>query len=281
MHRPLTDIELEHLSILGWLTEFFQAAYLMWDDIMDGSETRRGKPCWYRQETVGLSAINDACLVKSSILVLLRKHFQDHPTYSGLVELFGEAAFWTELGQLSDTATSNDHNIADMTMRTYDFITEKKTAFYTFYLPVALALHYFQRATKSNLAITQELLFRMGRYFQIQDDYLDVFGDPKVTGKVGTDIQDNKCSWIGVKAFGLCNSEQKAILSLCYGRQDPRKEARVKDVFQEVDVKEAFGKFEESELQELEKHIGHVREEDGLARDVFISVLGKIRGRNK
>ncbi|KAJ5471477.1 hypothetical protein N7530_008834 [Penicillium desertorum] len=53
LHRPLIDIEFEHLSILGWLTELFQAVYLMWDDIMDGSETRRGKPCWHRQQTVG------------------------------------------------------------------------------------------------------------------------------------------------------------------------------------------------------------------------------------
>ncbi|KAJ5471476.1 Farnesyl pyrophosphate synthase [Penicillium desertorum] len=85
--------------------------------------------------------------------------------------------------------TSNDNNIADMTMRTYDFIVEKKTA------------------------------------------YLDIFGDPKVTGKIGTDIQDNKCSWLAVRVFGLCSSEQKVILSLCYGRQDTGKESKVKDVF--------------------------------------------------
>ena len=43
---------------------------------------------------------------------------------------------------------------------------------------------------------------------------MDCFGDPKVTGKVGTDIEDNKCSWLVVQALAKANTEQRALLEV-------------------------------------------------------------------
>ena len=211
VQRPLKDEEFRQLSILGWLTEMFQAVYLIWDDIMDGSQYRRGQPCWYRQEGVGLMAINDACLIQSSIYVVLTKNLHNHPYYSAILELFREAAFRTELGQLCDMNMSGVNNLAEMAPEAHHFIAENKTTFYSFFLPFAVAMQYTGQVSSGNMAIViQDVLLEIGEYFQIQDDFLDIYGDTAVTGKIGTDIQDNKCSWMILQAMEHGSSEQKA-----------------------------------------------------------------------
>jgi len=48
----------------------------------------------------------------------------------------------------------------------------------------------------------------------VQDDYIDCFGDPSLTGKVGTDIEDNKCSWLIVQALSRASNEQRSVLEV-------------------------------------------------------------------
>lgn len=80
--------------------------FLIVDDIMDGSQTRRGKECWYKKDEVGLTAINDGIMIENGMYFLLKKHFGDKSYYIKLVELFHEITFITTIGQCLDLNTS-------------------------------------------------------------------------------------------------------------------------------------------------------------------------------
>lgn len=281
--RPLTEKELEHLSILGWLTELLQAFFLVSDDIMDGSITRRGQPCWYRQEGVGMIAINDAFMLESAIYVILKKHFRSHPAYADFLDIFHETTWQTELGQLCDLITAPEDNVDlnNFSMEKYTFIVKYKTAYYSFYLPVALALYYIQVASPKNLKQCEDILIPLGEYFQIQDDYLDAFGSPETIGKIGTDIQDNKCSWLVNQALTMVTPEQRKLLDEAYGRKDSALEAKVKALYNDLKLEQHYLKFEEERVGHLRQQIDSVDESEGLKKEIFSAFLDKIYKRSK
>jgi farnesyl diphosphate synthase len=281
--RSLTADESKHLALLGWFTELLQAFFLVSDDIMDSSITRRGQPCWYRQEGVGLVAINDAFLLEGSIYIILKKYFRSHPAYIDIVELFHDTTFQTELGQLCDliTAPEDKVDLDNFSMEKYTFIVKYKTAYYSFYLPVTLALHYLQLATPKNLKQSEDILIPLGEYFQIQDDYLDGFGSPETIGKIGTDIQDNKCSWLINQALQIVTPEQRKLLDEAYGRKDAALEAKVKALYNNLKLEQHYKDFEEKRVTELREKISAVDESDGLKKEIFSAFLDKIYKRSK
>ena len=77
--------------------EKLQAYFLVSDDIMDASITRRGQPCWYRVEGVGMMAVNDALILEGAIFQMIRKHFKRDPFYVDLIDLLHEVCTITPL----------------------------------------------------------------------------------------------------------------------------------------------------------------------------------------
>lgn len=281
--RSLTDSEYFRSAALGWMTELLQAFFLVADDMMDSSKTRRGSPCWYLMPKVGMIAINDSFMLESSIYVLLRKHFRQEKCYVDLLELFHDITFKTELGQTCDLLTApEDHvDLADFSIDKFTFIVIFKTAYYSFYLPVVLSLYLLDLATPQNLQQAKDILIPLGEYFQIQDDYLDNFGAPETIGKIGTDIQDNKCSWLINQALKLASPSQRTTLEENYGQKDAAKEAEVKKVYAELKLDEVYRKYEEDKVAEIRKMISQVDESEGLKKEVFEGFLAKIYKRQK
>lgn len=69
-----------------------QAFFLVFDDVMDEAETRRGRPCWYRVNNNGLIAVNDGILLENGIYTILKKNFQNKPYYLQLLETFHDVS---------------------------------------------------------------------------------------------------------------------------------------------------------------------------------------------
>lgn len=281
--HELSEEEYFKSATLGWMIELLQAFFLVSDDIMDSSKTRRGSPCWYLMPKVGMIAINDAFMLEASIYILLKKHFRQSKSYIDLFELFQETTWQTELGQQCDLLTApEDHiDLDNFSLEKYSFIVIYKTAFYSFYLPVALALYYCDLATEKNLQQAKDILIPMGEYFQVQDDYLDNYADPETLGKIGTDIMDNKCSWLVNQALKRASPEQRKVLEENYGRKDKTKEANVKAVFNELKLDQVYQQYEDERVGELKKMIANVDESEGLKKEVFEEFLRKIYKRTK
>ncbi|XP_074539631.1 farnesyl pyrophosphate synthase isoform X1 [Halichoeres trimaculatus] len=277
----LTQDIVQRALTVGWCIELLQAFFLVADDIMDGSVTRRGQPCWYKKDGIGLDAINDSFLLEGSIYRLLRRHCRDQPYYVHLLELFTETSFQTELGQALDlmTAPPGQIDLNRFTMERYKAIVKYKTAFYSFYLPVAAAMYIAGINSEEEHNNAKHILLEMGEFFQIQDDYLDCYGDPAVTGKIGTDIQDNKCSWLVVKALQIMTPEQRAELEACYGRHDDASVKKVKDLYNTLQMPTLYHNYEDESYQRLQKLIAcHAQ---NLPHSVFLNFAKKIYKRNK
>lgn len=281
--REVTEQEYKQAAVLGWCIELLQGFFLVSDDIMDSSKTRRGQPCWYLAPKVGMIAINDAFMLEGAIYVLLKRYFKQEKYYVDLMELFHEVTFQTELGQLLDltTAPEDDVDLDRFSLEKYWYIVRYKTAFYSFYLPVALAMHMAGINSEADLKQARDILLPLGEYFQVQDDYLDCYGDPNVIGKIGTDIQDNKCGWIVNTALKKASAEQRKVLDDNYGKKDAQAEARVKEVFHQLAIDKDYFAYEEEIVSKLKAEIAKVDESRGFKGETITVFLNKIYKRQK
>ncbi|XP_022177969.1 farnesyl pyrophosphate synthase-like [Myzus persicae] len=273
----LTDENLRLSYILGWCVEILQAYQLVMDDLMDNAITRRGRPCWYRHNDVGLMAVNDGILLEQAIYQLLKKYFKDKPYYTHILELFYDVTMKSAMGQCLDMLTAKSFKskkLEKYTMENYKAIVKYKTAYYSFVLPVCLAMRMTNVNDQEIFRQAKVILLDMGQFFQIQDDYLDCYGNPEITGKIGTDIEDGKCSWLAVKALQKVTTEQKKIMEDNYGIDDQFNVAVIKDLYQQLKLQNTFLLYEEESYNLIRTCIQNFS--PGLSQDMFFKLLEKI-----
>ncbi|XP_071562435.1 farnesyl pyrophosphate synthase-like [Temnothorax nylanderi] len=273
----ITEDNIRLVRILAWCVELMLTFGIILDDIMDRSLVRRGRPCWYRYNDIGEAAANDGFFVENAIYYIIRKHFSCKECYVNLLEVFQEIIFKTTAGQCLDMLSTNFGKKPDLdpfTMDRYKSIIECKTAYCTYVLPVTAAMHFAGIKDPEMLKQATPVLLEIGRFFQIQDDYLSCFGNPEICGKDDTDIQEGKCTWFIVVALQRATPEQRKILEECYGVSDPEKIRRVRQLFTDLNLLDAYSTFEEETYKLINVHIQQIS--CGLPHNLFLDLLGQI-----
>lgn len=278
--RVLTPLEHAQACTLGWTIEFLQAFFLVADDVMDESIERRGQPCWYQVDDVQLKAINDAFLLESFVYTIVKQFFGHLPCYVSILELVLEVIQKTELGQLLGLQMPKKDEAVDFTQFTierYQSIVRFKTAYYTFYLPVALAMSLAGIEDPATYQRAKEICCVMGEYFQVQADVMDCYGDPRhstPSGDEGSDIQDNKCSWLICHALSKCSPAQRQILEDNYGIDDDEESVQtVKGVYLKLQLPQAFQAYQEESYAHIQELLEQVQI---MPKQVFHDLIKKV-----
>jgi geranylgeranyl diphosphate synthase type II len=243
--------------------EVFHNFSLVHDDIMDDAPIRRGKATVHEKWD-----LNTGILSGDAMLILAYQLFENYEatTFRALAKLFSKTALEVCEGQQYDIDFETRN---DVTIPEYLKMIEYKTA-----VLVGAAMKMGAIIAKASNE-DQNGLYDFGLYlglaFQLQDDYLDVFGEPETFGKqVGGDIIENKKTYLYLKAIAFSNVEDKVILAKWFESRPENSENKVENVKQlfiktgaekatkeavELYTKKAFSVLETLNLSEDKKNV--------------------------
>ncbi|KAB0804361.1 hypothetical protein PPYR_01331 [Photinus pyralis] len=277
--NKLSEENIKLVNILGWCLQMFHTCFLMVDDIQDRSSTRRGLPCWYLVENVGMQAITDALWMYNGLFMIIQKYFKNHRNYMPLVELFHKKGMETAMGQSMDLiyGKGGPPHFRSYNRNTYNCLTRSKTG-PVFTLPVRSALLLCGINDEALHEQVNDVMMEMGRHFQLQNDYLDCFGYKTLTGTTSTDIQQGKCTWFIVNALERASPAQRTILEENYGVLDDNAILAVRSVYDQLDLQNLALIHEDESDKQIRSQIDRLPKK--LPHDLFVKLLpvtGNIR----
>ena len=224
----------ERILMPAVVVETYHNYTLLHDDLMDNADKRRGHDTVHKKWDP-----NTAILSGDSMLVVAYQRLAtvEQAKLKPVLELFTETALEIGEGQQFDMDFENRN---DVTEDEYIEMIRLKTS-------VLLACALKIGAILANAPVSDaEALYKFGEQiglaFQLQDDLLDVYGDPKVFGKeIGGDIMCNKKTYMLINAFNRANDAQrKELQKWCSGEKFDRKEkvAAVTRLYDEIGIRQ-------------------------------------------
>jgi geranylgeranyl diphosphate synthase type II len=207
--------------------EVFHNFSLIHDDIMDDAPLRRGKITVHEKWN-----INTGILSGDAMLIMAYQYFEQYQPkiFRKLAKLFSRTALEVCEGQQYDVDFETRD---DVTIREYLKMIKNKTA-----VLVAAAMKMgaiVAETSKENADFIYDFGLNLGLAFQLQDDYLDAFGNPETFGKqVGGDIIENKKTYLYLKAIEFASEDEKKQLQHLFSIQpddNTNKINTVKEIF--------------------------------------------------
>jgi geranylgeranyl diphosphate synthase type II len=254
--------------------EAFHNFTLMHDDIMDKAPLRRGKATVHKKWNVNTAILSgDVMLVK----VYEMFHALESSTYKTVIESFNTCAAWVCEGQQWDMEFETRE---DVTEAEYLNMIKLKTAVLLgFSLELGAILADASDEDRKSL---RDFGTNIGIGFQLKDDLLDAYADPKKFGKqVGGDIIANKKTWLLIKALEKATGKEKKALESWLSARKFKKQEKVdavKNIYNalripqlaEKKIDQYFGKgfkqLEESKIPIEKKEILKAFAKDLIAR---------------
>lgn len=214
--------------------EIFHNFTLLHDDIMDHADIRRGKPTVHKKWDE-----NTAILSGDAMFIKAYEYFLDidSPNFREILKVFNNTALEVCEGQQYDMEFEER---PDVTEQEYLRMIELKTS-----VLLAAALKIGALLGGANMK-DADLLYafgiNIGLAFQLQDDYLDVYGDTEVFGKqIGGDIVANKKTFMLIKALQLADSEHKRELEKLLQLHNFNRETKVSkvtEIYNDLNIQE-------------------------------------------
>ncbi|WP_130733337.1 polyprenyl synthetase family protein [Flavobacterium sp. J27] len=228
MAAEIFNMSFEKAIPAATAVEVFHNFSLIHDDIMDDAPLRRGNQTVHEKWD-----INTGILSGDAMLILAYQFFENYEPviFQQLAKLFSKTALEVCEGQQYDVDFETRD---DVTIPEYLKMIEYKTAVL---VGAAMKMGAIVAETSiENANLIYDFGLNLGIAFQLQDDYLDAFGDPKTFGKqVGGDIIENKKTYLYLKALEFSTQEDKEQLMHLFSIQpndNTNKIASVKEIFE-------------------------------------------------
>lgn len=251
--------------------EIYHNFTLLHDDLMDNADVRRGKATVHKRWDANTAILSGDVMLSLADVYMSRV---DDACFREVMSTFHKTSIEIAEGQQYDMDFETRSDVSETEY--IEMIRLKTSVLLACALKIGAVLGGASKEDAQHLYRLGECI---GLAFQLRDDYLDVYGDPKVFGKkIGGDILCNKKTYLYINALRLANKEQRAVLDYWASATDINPEekiAAVTDIYNKVGLPEMSRAIEEHyyTLAKAELEMLSVSEEQKSVLRQFMAML--------